>query len=136
MDSASVFLFGLDVKSLSSPLPRPNVGGTVLDDQNLFVTSFMRALVSTASRMSAGPVWPLLEMREDATAPDVRYLHAYLDPIVDDALKKKKESKPGEENKEGDEEETHETLLNHLAASTDGEPDRSRVDSFLIAHRS
>jgi hypothetical protein len=116
MDSASQFLFGLDVKSLSFPLPRPGTGEVSSNSDSLFVQSFVKALHSTAFRLFTGTSWPLLEMHHDVVAVEADKVRAYLDPIVDQALAQRKEKRSPEE----DNADEHDTLLSHLAASTDG----------------
>ncbi|KAG8897719.1 hypothetical protein FRC01_011198 [Tulasnella sp. 417] len=125
MDSATEFLFGRSVDSLSSPLPRPGAAGAnIMDNENAFVKAFNAALVAVGYRLYAGGHWRLFEFMGDKTRSHMKVIHGYVNPIVDEALRKKKqkvEVKVDEEEKS--------TLLEHLVASTD---DRTVIRDELI----
>lgn len=63
-------------------------------------------------------VWKLMEFWEDRIVEPMTVIRRVVDPIIDNALKKKGEKKTGAtgDNLEG------ETLLSHLVKLTDGEP--------------
>ncbi|KAG9044823.1 hypothetical protein FS837_007482 [Tulasnella sp. UAMH 9824] len=125
MDSATEFLFGRSVDSLSSPLPRPRaVSRDILDTENAFVKAFNAALIAVGYRLYAGGHWRLFEFMGDKTRSHMKVIRGYLDPIIDEALRKKKQSaeeKPDEEEKS--------TLLEHLVASTE---DRTAIRDQLL----
>ncbi|KIO27175.1 hypothetical protein M407DRAFT_233465 [Tulasnella calospora MUT 4182] len=125
MDSATEFLFGRSVNSLSSPLPRPcAAAGHVTDTENAFVKAFNAALVAVGYRLYAGGHWRLFEFMGDKTRPHMKIIRGYLDPIVDEALRKKKQKVA----EKADEEEKS-TLLEHLVASTE---DRTVIRDELL----
>ncbi|KAJ6586571.1 cytochrome P450 [Mycena sp. CBHHK59/15] len=77
MDSATEFLFGTCVNSLSAALPYPT---------NALSPRTRRA--HTATRY--GWIWPLFELRRDATAAPMEVVSAYLDPIIREAVEKRR----------------------------------------------
>lgn len=81
MDSASEFLFGHDVKSLSSGLPYAhNVVGQNQPSgpAEKFVVAFAESQNVIASRSRVGWTWPLLEIFEDKSAKHMKIVTAYL----------------------------------------------------------
>ncbi|KAG8936769.1 hypothetical protein FRC00_007725 [Tulasnella sp. 408] len=121
MDSATEFLFGRSVDSLSSPLPRPRAAAEdILDNENAFVKAFNAALVAVGYRLYAGGHWRLFEFMGDKTRSHMTIIRGYLDPIIDEALRKKKQNA----EEKIDEEEKNRTairdqLLNILLAGRD-----------------
>ncbi|KAG8976679.1 hypothetical protein FRB90_009077, partial [Tulasnella sp. 427] len=115
MDSATEFLFGRSVNSMSSPLPVP---GEATDDksdgENAFVSAFNAALDVCAFRVNAGEHWPLWEFKGDRTRSHMKVIYNYLNPIVDEAIRNKKKAE-GSEGAEADET----TLLGHLVSEID-----------------
>jgi hypothetical protein len=126
LDSATEFLFGSCVDSLSSDLPYPhNVNTpesrarvtTAADD---FSEAFAKAQYFISERERSGPVWPLFEIFRNSTDEPMKIVNAYIDPIVKDAVdKQSKAPRHGMDNTEelGDDE----TLLDHLVKITSGE---------------
>ncbi|KAJ7872727.1 cytochrome P450 monooxygenase pc-1 [Mycena leptocephala] len=98
MDSATEFLFGSCVDSLSSTLPYP-ANATYIpaahnsvraQEANKFTVAFNDAMLQIAYRERAGWIWPLYELFVDKTAKSMRVVSKYLDPIIHEALEKKK----------------------------------------------
>lgn len=113
MDSATEFLFGRSVDSMSSPLPLPGTSAVERKDtESTFVRAFIAALGVCAFRINIGDPWPLWELKGDASRPHMKVVYDYLNPIVDEAINKKKAGTPGEDDEN--------TLLGHLAAATNG----------------
>lgn len=129
MDSATEFLFGRSVDSMSSPLPLPGTSAVERKDtESTFVRAFIAALGVCAFRINIGDPWPLWELKGDASRPHMKVVYDYLNPIVDEAINKKKASTPGEDDEN--------TLLGHLAAATnDRKIIRDELLNILLAGR-
>ncbi|KAG8981569.1 hypothetical protein FRB90_007160, partial [Tulasnella sp. 427] len=108
------------IKKRCSAGPFPQPGSTAedtMDTENGFVKAFNAALSVVGKRLYAGALWRWFEFFEDKTRPHMKVIHDYLDPIVNDALKKREE-KELEEREEKEEQEEGNTLLEDLVAST------------------
>ena len=120
MDSASEFLFGSDVQSLSADLPYPSTAKAVMNRRvhpsDSFANAFQKAQVASAARSRFGQFWPLVEFWEDEVEKEMQTVFDYLDPIVKRALETKK-VKELAKIEGGDE---NDTLLEHLVTLTDG----------------
>ena len=77
----------------------------------------------TAKRSRLNEAWKLLEFWDDRIVEPMAVIRKVLDPIIENALKRKGEKKVGAA---GDDLEG-ETLLSHLVNLTDGKS-RSRID--------
>ncbi|KAK0489452.1 cytochrome P450 [Armillaria novae-zelandiae] len=99
LDSATEFLFGQDVGSLSAGLPYPSGlkgGNTIVaadHPSNVFVRAFMKGQELIARRSRAGAVWPLLEFWENKVTPHRRVMEDVVQPLLDDAFARKKKRK-------------------------------------------
>ena len=123
LDTATEFLFGNCVHSLSAGLPYPyNV--TLHSETNSSISAFTHAFLEAqqviASRERSGWTWPLAEIWEDKTRKPMQIVDGYIEPIIQEALAKKKTGafdtkETGEHLAEG------ETLLDHLIRVTEGE---------------
>lgn len=146
LDSASDFLFGKCVHSLRAGLPYPHNFDTRSRPQseerlkeiaeekkhsaaNAFAESFVRMQLELWKRSAYRSLWPLREIKEDVTRDDYKVVRAFLDPIIEETVRKVKEKKVegkargslGEAEKAGKEDiEEDETLLEHLVKITDG----------------
>ncbi|GJJ08807.1 hypothetical protein Clacol_003026 [Clathrus columnatus] len=121
LDSATQFLFGSCVDSLSAPLPyawnslKSNPPGPIpASDQ--FAEAFNQAQTQTAVRTRLGDLWPLLELFRDKTKDSMRTIHDYIEPILRDAISRKALTKL----LSVEEKEMPETLLDSLLLVTDG----------------
>lgn len=120
LDSATEFLFGNDVRSLSAGLNYPP--GQFSEDPsaqhpaNVFANSFSASQETMANRVDYGPAWPMVEFWGDRIKNDMEVVKAFVDPIVQAALAKKRHGNKQEIY--DDEEEV--TLLEHLVKITDG----------------
>ena len=124
LDSATAFLFNNDVRSLAAGLPyRPTTLEANLNSShpsNLFARAFNSSQQQIAFRSFLGGVWSLSEMTKEATEEHMKVVKAFIEPIIEAALLKKKETaKLKDANLEaGDIEDT--SLLDHLVKMTDG----------------
>ncbi|KAI0350150.1 cytochrome P450 [Trametes cingulata] len=141
MDSATEFLFGKDVRSLDAPLPYPSTfsaqtpfasavgdaGSPATTEEAVhpadrFVRAFQDALEATSIRGRFLQSWPLFEFWGDRVKQYLKAVDEFIDPIVENALRRKAErvgagevdEKEGKENVRDDE-----TLLEHLVKFTD-----------------
>ncbi|KAH9931765.1 cytochrome P450 monooxygenase pc-3 [Amylocystis lapponica] len=122
LDSATEFLFGYCVHSLSAPLPYPhNAASPVMSDSelntegNVFSDAFSAAQEAVSARGNLGWFWPLKEIFETSTDKYMAIVDKVLDPILQAALQKKEERMLGEKDQE---EADDETLLDHLVRFT------------------
>lgn len=125
LDSATEFLFGQDVGSLSAGLPYPSeskAGNTIVaadHPSNVFVRAFMKGQELIARRSRAGTVWPLLEFWENKVTPHRRVMEEVVQPLLDDAFARKKTRKEEDVGEALDDKEVT-FLLDDLVKDTDG----------------
>ncbi|OBZ76515.1 hypothetical protein A0H81_03498 [Grifola frondosa] len=125
LDSATEFLFGFCVQSLSSPLPYPhNVAAHQTTDEPIsaaekFAQAFASAQAIVSERPRVGWTWPLQEFFRDKTDEHMVVVDSVLQPILEDALRKK-EARMRQEEETTDEkaDDNDDTLLDHLARLT------------------
>jgi len=118
LDSATEFLFGQDVKSLSADLPYPstcNKASPRTHPSDRFALAFIRAQEHLFLRMIYGKLWPLVDFWEDVVAEDRKITNEFIDPLIQAALERKKAAKGVYEVDREDS-----TLLDHLVHQTDG----------------
>jgi hypothetical protein len=123
LDSATEFLFGSCVHSLSAHLPyahnsplRNKLAKPHPSDS--FAVAFNQAQQQISLRSRLADIWPLAEIWKDKTKDTMKVINGYIDPILSEALAKKggvKKSPVGVDDHDG------ETLLDHLVEQTDGE---------------
>ena len=120
IDSASEFLFGSDVRSLSADLPYPSTFKPAtsrrVHPSDSFANAFQKAQVASAARSRLGYFWRLIEFWEDGVEKEIQTVFDYVDPIVERAL----ETKRMKELSKAQGEDEDETLLEHLVKLTDG----------------
>jgi hypothetical protein len=140
MDSASEFLFGSDVQSLSADLSYPSTVKAArsrkVHPSDPFADAFQKAQVASAARSRFGKFWPLVEFWESKVEKEIQTVFDYVDPIVRRAIEAKRVK---ELSNVGDEDEG-ETLLEHLIKLTDGkhptsQPPRSNTDPIFRSAR-
>lgn len=119
----------MDVCSLSTPIPYPHnspqaqqfskssSSSNNLDRATRFAKAFSEAQSITLSRSRFGLLWPLFEFWHDRMEEPMKIVHELIDPIVVDAIAKRKIWDSGEGNSPTDREKT---LLEDLASSTRG----------------
>ncbi|KAF9563331.1 cytochrome P450 monooxygenase pc-3 [Agrocybe pediades] len=136
LDSATTFLFGHNVDSLSAGPPYSPTSGMQNSRQflehpsNTFVDAFVKAQTQTALRLRVGPIWPLAEFWEDKVEKSRKVMDQYTLPFLKKALEET-------EKKNGvDEDEEPETLLSHLARHTqDDKIIQDELTNLLVAGR-
>lgn len=128
LDSATEFLFGNDVRSLSAGLPYPHntsLAATYPHSHpaNVFAQAFLEAQELTALRSRYGSAWPLKEFWKDEVRARRDVVNQFIDPILKDAIAKKQaEKQTGLKSAEREVNEG-ETLLDHLVNYTEGKFD-------------
>ncbi|KAJ4467864.1 cytochrome P450 [Lentinula aciculospora] len=128
LDSATEFLFGHDIGTLSDPLPYPffhsshsvsNTSNTPFEQtfSARFSRSFNEAQTSTAVRVRFGDMWPLRELWQDIPKEKMKLVHGFLDPIIRQGVQRSRLAK--ESTAIIDTEKEDETVLDHLIQHTD-----------------
>jgi hypothetical protein len=133
MDSATEFLFGSCVNSLHASLPLPhNLAFTSPESDSAraqvataFSAAFNESMLHVSNRARIGWAWPLVEMWADKTVGPMEIVSAYIDPVIHDAVEKKKLAKSLGVNADGEttEDKAKEegaTLLDELLNVTSG----------------
>ena len=134
LDSASEFLFGHCMHSLSGDLPFPHNAhathpataqhsGSAAAGVMEFTQAFLEAQAVISSRERHGWTWPLLEMWGDASKKSMDVVNAYLAPIIQDAIQKKASGMGVKIGGGGAEKDTEGTLIDHLVELTSGKRD-------------
>jgi hypothetical protein len=126
LDTATEFLFGTCVHSLKASPPYPhnvtlppastNTDRTV----SAFSQAFLGAQEAIMDRERFGWIWPLSEIWEDKTRKPMQIVDGYIEPIIQEALAKKKAG-TFDTKDTGDHLDEGETLLDHLIRVTEGE---------------
>ncbi|KAJ7258451.1 cytochrome P450 monooxygenase pc-3 [Mycena haematopus] len=121
MDSSSEFLFGHNAHTLAAGLPYPSyvAAATNTDASSAFASALNLAQRITMSRGAFGGAWPLTEFWHDKLTQPIRVVRAFLDPILSDAVARRR-ANGGEKEFEtsevvGDREvQEGESLVDHL----------------------
>ena len=123
MDSATEFLFGRDVGSLSAKLPYPasaahlNKPSFYNHSSTIFAKAFTEGQEFTAQRSYRGNEWPLLEFWSDKIVPLRKIMDKYTEPLMEEALARRNlEFESGADVKD----DGSGTLLAHLVKHTQG----------------
>jgi cytochrome P450 len=137
LDSATEFLFGNCVHSLSVGLPYPhNLAMTqALTGKAKIAEDFAQALADAQTVIAQRPrkswVWPLFEIFKDDTIAPMRILNSFIDPILKEAIAKKQSHASGEKHIDDDT-----TLLDHLVqVTTNPVVLKDEILNILIAGR-
>jgi hypothetical protein len=128
LDSATEFLFGKDVCSLSVGLVYPPRSPLAADvafqthPANIFAHAFLQAQILTAYRSRLGGSWRLFEIWGDRVKKHMQVCYKFIDPILKEALEKKRSLKEAASAKNLNDGEVleGETLLDHLVNCTEG----------------
>lgn len=137
LDSASEFLFGIKLDTLSQPLtvpgkvklgPKgsiPSEGATKFDE---FTEAFERVAVVITRRGVQGATWPLLELFKDKSEDAIATIMSWMEPVVEQAMAKNDRRKEaGFEIAANDH-----VFLDFLASKTDGKPTSCIQTGVLI----
>jgi hypothetical protein len=144
LDSATEFLFGSDVQSLSAGLPYPKTSSAYphspvhLNNEdhpaNRFAYAFGQAQSLSAFRSRFGVNWPLREFWHDACKGHMNVVSGYIDPILNDAVAVRRQQGPA--SSEVKEVEEGDTLLSHLVDLTqDTKILKDEILNIMIAGR-
>ena len=118
LDTATEFLFGQDVKTLSADLPYPSTyrgpNRRREHPSDRFALAIARVMEYTFPRVVYRKFWPLMDFWEDTVATQRGITHELIDPIIHAALERRKVAK------ELDEVQDEGTLLDHLVQQIDG----------------
>ncbi|KAH7911458.1 cytochrome P450 [Hygrophoropsis aurantiaca] len=141
LDSATEFLFGNCVHSLSAGLPYPyNVPSTEIRTGKAkiaedFAGAFAQAQLIIAERPRKGWIWPLFELIGDKTAEPMEVVNQYIEPILREAVDKHtKMTMNGDKQKY--ELTDDDTLLDHLVRfTTDPVVLKDEILNIMIAGR-
>ncbi|KAF9475888.1 cytochrome P450 monooxygenase pc-3 [Pholiota conissans] len=119
LDSATQFLFGHDVESLSAGLPYPESSPLANSlafrnhPSNVFVDAFLKGQDLTALRGRMGPTWPLAEFWGDKVKPLRKTMDKFTEPVLVEALRKRNLNPDAKMDDDDDS-----TLLSHLIQHT------------------
>jgi hypothetical protein len=126
IDSATEFLFGNDIRTLSAGLPYPASSPLANSDEfmnhpsNKFASAFLAGQFHSNLRTQYGSSWPLAEFWKDVVKPHRKIVDKFVEPILLEALAKRAKvggETPTDSKGEGEDEEI---LLNHLINHTQG----------------
>ncbi|KAF8816540.1 cytochrome P450 [Phlegmacium glaucopus] len=142
LDSATEFLFGHDVGSLSADIFYPksaahlNKPSFYNHPSTIFVKAFSEGQERTAARSPLGGEWPLVEFWSDQVAPLRKIINSFIEPLMDDALAKRnlELANEGADVKDGN--ESGNNLLRHLVKHTqDKNILKDELVNLLVAGR-
>jgi cytochrome P450 len=125
LDSATEFLFGNDVRSLSAGLPYPHTSPLAATynqshPANVFAHAFGTAQGLASRRSRFGSAWPLKEFWKDKVKVQRDIVNKFIDPILAEAIAKKRSMKEASSMQNGEREvKDGETLLDHLVNYTE-----------------
>ncbi|EJD51740.1 cytochrome P450, partial [Auricularia subglabra TFB-10046 SS5] len=138
LDSSTEFLFGQSVDSLHADLPYPHNVPPPLgyiqtkSSSDEFVRAFEDAKRAILERLHSGILWPFRELFRDRSRSAMKVIDAYIDPILQLALERKRinKSSPAPDEKEAS------TLLDHLLSSTDDQQViKDEIMNIMVAGR-
>lgn len=121
LDSATEYLFGRSVDSMSAGLPYPQSSPLVDSPaflnhpSNTYVRAFVQGQILMLERAALSTKWPLREFWKDRIKPHRDVADQYIEPILEEVLAKKRARK--QEDIPQAEEDV--TFLSHLVQSTE-----------------
>ncbi|KAF7421181.1 hypothetical protein PC9H_011701 [Pleurotus ostreatus] len=127
LDSATEFLFGACVHSLQGETPFPyNHLSQAFNREarvhpaDVFAKAFHEAQTIVARREQMGGLWPLFELRGDKMKGPMKIVDAFINPIIEEAIRKKDAKHSTDMEKEANPADVDEgeTLLDHLVKFT------------------
>jgi hypothetical protein len=124
IDSATEFLFGSDIRTLSAGLPYPASSPLADSDaflnhpSNKFASAFMEGQRVANLRTRYGLAWPLVEFWQDKVKPHRKVVDQFIEPILVETLATRAAIGSEADSKDGVEDEG--VLLNHLINHTKG----------------
>jgi hypothetical protein len=135
IDSATEFLFGRSVHTLSTHLPYPAssplAGSSEFTNHssNKFVKAFTAGQLLSALRSRRGEIWPLMEFWEDKVKPNRKIVDDFIEPVLTDK-RAEIEGRPYTEKENTIDD--GEPLLTHLLNQIQGFPNIFIVISQLM----
>lgn len=129
LDSATEFLFGACVHSLQgeTPFPYNHLSQAYNKETHIhpadeFARAFHEAQTIVARRERMGGLWPLTEFRGDRMKAPMKVVDAFINPIIEEAIRKKDAKISTDTEKEANPADVDEgeTLLDHLVKFTSG----------------
>ncbi|TFL02950.1 cytochrome P450 [Pterulicium gracile] len=137
LDSATSYLFGKEVGTLSASLAYPHNSPKHIPLQqsshpaDQFLYAFQETQNISAYRVRFGEEWQLGEFWKDRNVPHLEVIDGFIEPILRDAVRKKQ---TGEKVEKGGEAET--TLLDYLVTKTEDHTTlRDETFNLLVAAR-
>ena len=125
LDSATEFLFGHCVHSLKDDLPyayndrpSPAVAAPYKGGTARFSAAFSDVQLALAFRLRTGWTWAFKEIWKGQTDDHMEVVDAYLQPILEEAVKKNRSVV--DKTEKAPEDDDDETLLDHLVKQTQG----------------
>ncbi|KAG2011341.1 cytochrome p450 [Coprinopsis cinerea AmutBmut pab1-1] len=130
LDISTDILFGACVDNLkitpddlALPYNHPRYSSASSAKDTSFTQAFLNAQFVIAERERNGWAWPLLEIFEDKAAPHMAVVNRFVEPIINEAIRKRKEKEVlyGDSEKANGQKadiDADETLLDHLVRST------------------
>ncbi|KAF8918972.1 cytochrome P450 [Mucidula mucida] len=135
LDSATEYLFGKDVESLSAGLPYPpssNIPNPIHFENhpsNVFVRAFLEGQELIAKRTRYGQTWRLMEFWKNKVTPQRQIVDEFVTPMMKDAFKRKAAGQLEKDSAAGD-------LLSSLVVGTDDEKAiQDELINILVAGR-
>lgn len=156
LDSATEFLFGFSVHSMSTGIPYPYNAQEYRPESNdysneknasigspsadAFATAFLDSQFRISQRIRNGWIWPINDVLKDQTRGPMDVVNRFVEPIVKEAVRKNKEAvkraRTGKVETTDREVKEDETLLDHLVMyTTDERVLKEETTNILIAAR-
>jgi hypothetical protein len=138
LDSASEFLFGHNVESLSAGIPYPpyaehkNLPTFTNHSSNIFSRAFAQGQSFATARIAFADEWSLAEFWKDKILPERKVMDSFTEPLMLEALANRERHLKSAER--GDNEDL--TLLSHLVRHTqDTDIIKDELINLLVAGR-
>ncbi|KAF7344031.1 hypothetical protein MVEN_01692600 [Mycena venus] len=115
--------YAIDIQP-ASPTPEsgpiPNSAYYLGHPSNVYVRAFAQSQILMTERVAFSTKWPLREFWKDRVRPHRAIADAYVEPIINAALERRRRKEAVGQGEEGKLDGEHETYLSHLVEATDG----------------
>ncbi|KAI0772046.1 cytochrome P450 monooxygenase pc-3 [Trametes elegans] len=123
LDSATEFLFGSCVHSLDATLPYPHGLSPYSEEDEKspserFACAFNTVQRIVSERPRLGWAWPIKEIFKTSTDEHMKVVNEFIEPILQDALRKKEARVKNQESLDDKESQDDDTLLDQLVKQT------------------
>ncbi|KDQ56219.1 hypothetical protein JAAARDRAFT_70562 [Jaapia argillacea MUCL 33604] len=145
LDSATEFLFGKDVRSLAAGLPYPAYALAAdpnleqpnpNNPANVFAKAFAEAQDTLSIRNRYGKAWQFFEFWKDSAKDQMVAINTFIQPILSDAMERKRLAASESETKGEKQVGEGETLLSHMLNSTEDQNIlKDEILNMLVAGR-